>query len=260
VSIRAFSIASLGVLAMGVVFSLGQSQPRLRGPSAAAAQPVPFKVEIWINEKRLSEVVYKTDGFLWKAGKPVHRCPCSLVYVDVKLKNVSNRDQEIIFWTQPAWSFLSSSPEVQPAIDARQNIRLRWIFRPNEEYQTKVGIWTDAHAPSKSIEFRLGFVPLAERPVSAQKDQRVLEKWGGIVWSNEITFTTLTVPANRLTNPADTVGTFVNPDGWPGEYPPSWQAEALEAVTNRNRPLQPALSGPYGCYERGLDAVQLTSV
>src|SRR6266496_2440915 len=130
-SIRALTIASLVVLAMG------QSRLRSKEPSAAA-QLVPFKVEISISEKRLSEVVYKMDGFLWKAGEPIHRCPCSLVFVDVKLKNVSNRDQEIIFWTQPAWSFLSSSPEVQPAIDAPgQNIRLRWIFRSNEEYETR---------------------------------------------------------------------------------------------------------------------------
>ncbi len=187
-SIRALTIASLVVLAMG------QSRLRSKEPSAAA-QLVPFKVEISISEKRLSEVVYKMDGFLWKAGEPIHRCPCSLVFVDVKLKNVSNRDQEIIFWTQPAWSFLSSSPEVQPAIDAPgQNIRLRWIFRSNEEYETRVGVWTDAHKPKKSLTFRLGFVPRSERPVSAQKDQRVLEKWGGIIWSNDVMLTTLTAP------------------------------------------------------------------
>ncbi len=212
-SIRAPSIVSLAVLAMGVVFCIGQSQHQLRR-SSVEPQPVPFKVEILIDEKSLSEAVYKTDGFLWKAGEPIHRCPCSLVFVDVKLKNVSNRDQEMIFWTQPAWSFLSSSPEVQPAIDAPgQNIRLRWIFRPNEEYETKVGVWTDAHETKKSLTFRLGFVPRSERPVSAQKDQRVLEKWGGIIWSNEVT---LTVRRDRQgeAKPADTVGTLVNTHGW----------------------------------------------
>src|SRR5712692_3872136 len=187
--IRPPSIVSLVVLAMGVVFCPGQSQQPSGGPSAGRPS-APFTVEISIDEKHLSEVVYKTDGFLWKAGEPVHRCPCSLIYVNVKLENTSNRDQEIIFWTQPAWSFLSSSPEVQPAIDAPgQNIRLRWIFRPNEEYETKVGVWTDAHETKKSLTFRLGFVPRSERPVSAQNDQRVLEKWGGIIWSNEVTLT-----------------------------------------------------------------------
>src|SRR5260370_39220126 len=110
-SMRASMISSLAVLAMGVVFCIGQSQHQLRR-SSVEPHPVPFKVEILIDEKSLSEAVYKTDGFLWKAGVPIHRCRCSLVFVDVKLKNVSNRDQKMIFRTQHAWAYLSSSHKV----------------------------------------------------------------------------------------------------------------------------------------------------
>ena len=141
-------------------------------PAWADPASVTFKVEIAINRESLDAESYKTYG---------------VFFVETKVLNISDRDQEIIVWTQHGWSWLSSSPKVKPGIEAKKNEPSRITLKSNQDYVSKVAMWSDPHRNIKPVTFRLRFVPKAELPVSGQRVERNIVKWGGTFWSNAVT-------------------------------------------------------------------------
>jgi hypothetical protein len=135
------------------------------------AASVAFKVEASIDEKSLSADFYQTHGGF---------------YVDTEVTNTSDRDQGIIAWSQHGWSWVSSRPEVEPDINALQNIPVRIVLKPNQKYAGKLEMWADQRHKTGPITFRLGFAPEAELPISGLKNIR---KRGVIFWSNTIKLT-----------------------------------------------------------------------
>jgi hypothetical protein len=138
----------------------GETQPE-------KSDGLPFKVEISISKDSLKADFYKKIGAF---------------FVDTKIKNLSNRNQDIIIWTQQGWSWISDNPDVFPGTEALQNIPVHITLKPDEEYIGRVETFTN-HRKAKSITFRLGFFPKAERPVSGQPD---MQKSNEIIWSNSV--------------------------------------------------------------------------
>ena len=131
---------------------------------------VPFKVEISIDGDSLNTDFYK-----------VH----STFYVNTKIKNTTDRNQEFFAWTQYGWSWISSTPEVSPGKEALKNQSTRITLHPNEEYASRMEMFSNAHN-KKPVTFRLGFCPKAQLPISGQRD---CEESGGVFWSNQVTLT-----------------------------------------------------------------------
>ncbi len=133
----------------------------------------PFKVEIAINAASLEAEPYRSQHVFFT--------------VDTKVTNVSHREQEIVAWYQYAWSWLSSSPEVSPAVSESllKNYSTRIVLQPGQSYARQVGM--GSNSLRRPVTFRLGFVPKAAHyPVS---DQPNPPPNGEIFWSNYVTLT-----------------------------------------------------------------------
>jgi hypothetical protein len=133
---------------------------------------LPFKVEISIHEASLKTDLYREWGEF---------------FVDTKVENISNEDQNIIVWTQQGWSWISDNFGVVPGTEAANNSASKINLRPGQEYAGAVEIFFDPHK-TKPVTFRLGFFPRAELPISGQPGFASLHS-NEIVWSNPVTLT-----------------------------------------------------------------------
>jgi hypothetical protein len=105
-------------------------------------------------------------------------------FVKYTIRNISGSDLKITVWTQHGWSWLSSSPDVCPGIEALQNISSRGTPHPDEAYESSVEMWIDPRG-RRPVTFRLGFYPDATRLVSKMKDADLSSK--AVSWSNDVT-------------------------------------------------------------------------
>jgi hypothetical protein len=131
-------------------------------------EAMPFQVAIAIDADSLNAASYKTRG---------------VFFVKTTIKNISSSDQTITVWTQHGWSWLSSSPDVSPGIDALQNISSRRTLHPGEAYESSVEMWIDPRG-KRPVTFRMGFYADATRPVSGMTDEGISKT---VSWSNEVT-------------------------------------------------------------------------
>lgn len=137
-------------------------------PASARSDTASFRVQVSIDADSLNAAPYKIRG---------------VFFVKYTITNISVDDQNITVWTQHGWSWLSSSPEVSPGIEALQNISSRGTLHPREIYQSSVEMWTDPRG-KRPVTFRLGFYPDATRPVSTMKGTDLGK---AVSWSNEVT-------------------------------------------------------------------------
>jgi hypothetical protein len=137
-------------------------------PPPGRCDTAPFKVGIAIDADSLNAAAYKTRG---------------VFFVKTTIKNISSSDRIITVWTQHGWSWLSSSPDVTPGIEALQNISSRGTLHPGEAYESSVEMWIDPRG-KRRVTFRLGFYPDATRPVSKMKGADLSK---AVSWSNEVT-------------------------------------------------------------------------
>ena len=137
-------------------------------PASGRCATAPLKVEIAIDADSLNAASYKTRG---------------VFFVKYTIKNISSSDRKITVWTQHGWSWLSSSPDVSPGIEAFQNISSRGTLHPGETYESSVDIWVDPRG-TRPVTFRLGFYADATSPVSGMRDKGISK---AVSWSNEVT-------------------------------------------------------------------------
>jgi hypothetical protein len=137
-------------------------------PALARCETVPFKVGIAIDVDSLNAASYKTQG---------------VFFVKYTIRNIGSSDRKITVWTQHGWSWLSSSPDVSPGIEALQNISSRGTLHPGEAYESSVEMWIDPRG-KRPVTFRLGFYPDATRPVSKKKGAELSK---AVSWSNDVT-------------------------------------------------------------------------
>ncbi|MEK7849337.1 MAG: hypothetical protein AAB213_00740 [Candidatus Omnitrophota bacterium] len=128
----------------------------------------PFKVSISINEDSSNTDFYKKIGRF---------------YVYTKVKNISNKDQEITVWTQYGWCWTSDNSEISPGKKALKNFPTRVILKPNQEYSQQMEMISSAHK-TLPITFRLGFSSHTQLPIPERMD---VAKSKGITWSNSVT-------------------------------------------------------------------------
>jgi hypothetical protein len=107
----------------------------------------------------------------------------SCFLVDTVITNRGSADEEIVVWTNYAWSWVSDSPDITFNTGAKRNAPSRVVLKPNEKYSATLQTCR-RRSPGKPIRFRLGFVPRAELPASGQND---VTKWGGTFWSGVLT-------------------------------------------------------------------------
>src|SRR5258708_2426943 len=122
-------------------------------PASGRCEAASFTVRIAIDADSLNAAPYKTRG---------------VFFVKTTIRNTSSTDRKITVWTQHGWSWLSSSPDVSPGIEALQNISSRGTLHPGETYESSVEMWIDPRGKGP-VTFRLGFYPDATRPVSKMK-------------------------------------------------------------------------------------------
>jgi hypothetical protein len=137
-------------------------------PAPGRCETAPFNVRISIDADSLDAASYKTRG---------------VFFVKTTITNTSSSDRKITVWTQHGWSWLSSSPDVSPGIEALQNISSRGTLHPGEAYESSVEMWIDPRG-KRRVTFRLGFYPDATRPVSKMKGADLSNT---VSWSNEVT-------------------------------------------------------------------------
>jgi hypothetical protein len=137
-------------------------------PASGRCEAGPFTVRIAIDADSLNAASYKTHG---------------VFFVKYTIRNISSIDRKITVWTQHGWSWLSSSPDVGPGIEALQNISSRGTLHPGAAYESSVEICVDPRG-KRPVTFRLGFYPDATRPVSKMKSADLGK---AVSWSNNVT-------------------------------------------------------------------------
>lgn len=153
-------------------------------PPTGQCQTTPFEVRIAIDADSLNAPAYKQTYDVLKSR--------GVFWVKTTIKNISGRDQKITTWTQHGWSWLSSSPDVMPGIEALQNIPSRATLHPGETYESSVEMWIDPRG-KRPVTFRLGFYLDATRPVSRLPDATPHEAKikadliKAVSWSNYVT-------------------------------------------------------------------------
>jgi len=152
----------LGLSLMSFVFSAAWRSDALTKDDG------PFKVEIAVNSASLQEELYKSQH---------------IFFVDTKVTNVSHREQKLVAWTQYGWSWISSSAQVRPGIEATKNSPARIVLQPGQSYARAVEMFSMTHRP---VTFKLGFAPQAQRPISGQANSAAV---GELFWSNLVTLT-----------------------------------------------------------------------
>ena len=113
---------------------------------------------------------------------PVAPFAAEMRFVDTVVTNVSTKPQTIIAWTQYSWSWVSSSPQVSPDIEALKNASETVALEPGRSIARAVEVYVVGAQP---VTFRLGFYPAAEAPVSASVPP---VSGASITWSDTITF------------------------------------------------------------------------
>ncbi len=137
-------------------------------PASGRCETGAFRVQISIDADSLNAAPYKKRG---------------VFFVKTTITDTSSSDRKITVWTQHGWSWLSSSPDVSPGIEALQNISSRGTLHPGEAYESSVEMWIDPRG-KRPVTFRLGFYPDATRPVSKMKGADLSK---AVSWSNEVT-------------------------------------------------------------------------
>ena len=138
----------------------------------ASAQPAPqdhFKVRIRIDQSSLDQPGYQQSGEF---------------FVTTKVTNISHHVEQITAWEQPGWSWVSNNATVQPGVEALHNVAAKIPLAPDQVYSSQVEMWVNRGATGP-VTFRLGFVPNASSPASANPSQ--VNGWGGAFWSNFVT-------------------------------------------------------------------------
>ena len=125
-------------------------------------------------------VTISARGRIWKT--PVAPFAAEVRFVDTVVTNVSSKPQTIIAWTQYSWSWVSSSPQVSPGIEALKNASETVVLDPGQSFARAVEVYVVGARP---VTFRLGFYPAADAPVSARVPP---VSSSSIMWSNTITF------------------------------------------------------------------------
>lgn len=109
--------------------------------------------------------------------------PGDCFWLDTGITNTGSTDEEIILWTNHAWSWISESAEIVLDTAAIQNVPSHEVLKPRQRYSTKLHVCRLV-GPKQPTSFRLGFVPRAELPAAGQNN---LARWGGTFWSNPVT-------------------------------------------------------------------------
>ena len=155
--------AAVSVLRISLVLFLTALAPALGRCETGA-----FRVQISIDADSLNAASYKTRG---------------VFFVKTTIRNISSSARNITVWTQYGWSWLSSSPDLSPGIEALRNISSRGALHPGEAYESSVEMWIDPRG-KRPVTFRLGFYPDATRPVSKMKGADLSK---AVSWSNDVT-------------------------------------------------------------------------
>jgi hypothetical protein len=133
--------------------------------SGVGAPPAPsLKVEISVDQR----VATGKDCFL----------------VDTVITNTGQTDQEIIVWTNYAWSWTSGTSDVGFNISALRNEPFHKVLKPNQQHRAPLDVCRD-HGGKRPTTLRLGFVPRAVGPVSGGVVD--ISKSGGVIWGNVVT-------------------------------------------------------------------------
>lgn len=132
-----------------------------------ASQSARFKISISIDRRSLTTDFYRSTGRF---------------YVDTKIRNISSMDQTITVWTNFGWSWVSDQPDISPGIEALKNYPRLVTLKPRQEYQSRIEMISARHS-RKPITFRLGLVPDALKPVSANR-----QDYKDVTWSNPVVF------------------------------------------------------------------------
>jgi len=139
-----------------------------QGPAAKGGEGV-FKIEISVKEDSLKTDRYKKWGEFM---------------VEMKIKNISDAEQEIVVWTQQGWSWVSDNPDVLPGTEADKNIPAKIDLKPGEEFEGALELFCDPNK-SRPLTFRLGFAPKSESPGTDQSGFGA-EQAKVILWSNAV--------------------------------------------------------------------------
>lgn len=128
-----------------------------------------FEITASISPDSLKSYQYKRDGIFW---------------VDTRIRNLTNKDQQIVVWSQSGWSWISDNHEIVPAIAAQQNVSRTVVIKPGQTYDLSVDV-VGSPRTSKPITFRLGFYAKANLPFSGQPNFAKLHE-SEITWSNPL--------------------------------------------------------------------------
>jgi hypothetical protein len=139
---------------------------------ATNSYAAPLKLEISVNQDSLKE-----DSLRRNLG---------VFEVFYKIKNISDKKQEMTMWTGcSGWSWTSNRPEILPGTHScRKNDTHTITLKPNEEYKGTLGIAFSTKLKTGPLTFRLGFYPHAG--VGEIKTEADIK---GIIWSNDVTIT-----------------------------------------------------------------------
>ena len=141
-------------------------------PSARAqqaeSQKRPFSIELSIEKDSLQkELFHRLGDFV----------------VDAKITNISGRQQAIVIWTQPGWSWLSDNSVINPDTTATKNYPVRHVLRPGEVYSERLGLVLYPRTQTPTT-FRLGFFATPEFPISDNPNAIPQDQ---VSWSNAVT-------------------------------------------------------------------------
>lgn len=104
-------------------------------------------------------------------------------WLDTGVTNTGSTEEEIVVWTNYAWSWISDSADIVLDVGARQNVPSRVVLKPGQRHSAKLNVCR-LTGSKKPTTLRLGFVPRAELPAAGQDN---LARWGGVFWSNPLT-------------------------------------------------------------------------
>jgi len=128
-----------------------------------------FEITASISPESLRSDQYRQHGIFW---------------VDTIIRNITDRDQQIVVWSQSGWSWIADSTEIVPAIAAQQNVSRTIAIRHGQNYKLSVELAGSSQI-RRPITFRLGFYAKANRPISVQPKFAILHA-NEIAWSNPI--------------------------------------------------------------------------
>jgi hypothetical protein len=155
----------ISLLFVAISNAYGQTQAEQNVTHLGTSSSPAFAIEISIDNNSLNTEFYNKTGTF---------------FLDAKVKNISDTNQEIIVWTQYGWSWISDRSEIRPGIEAKKNYPSHITLKPGLEYSRAIEMHSDPQRTG-SVTFQLGFYPRAEFPISTNRDKVKRED---IVWSN----------------------------------------------------------------------------